>query len=276
MNIQIKEHRYYGKTLFADNGILEIGIPLEFGLRIGHVSFVGEENLLFEQPNDMTQFSTADGWRLHGGHRLWLAPESTDDYHPDNDPIEYTVEDDALILTQREDPRLHVQKTFVIRFDQNRLRITHRVKNLASETLHRALWSISTLAAGGVAYLDLPTRTGGLDHWTRIATWDYTNLGDPRATYTREQIRIEQAPFESPYKIGVGHPLSPVRYENGNTVFKKYFDVQHDRLYPDANVSLEVYVSSHMLELESLAPLVSLAKNEEAEHTEVWELLRKS
>ena len=275
MNIQIREHKHYGKMLFADNGILEIGIPLEFGIRIGHFSFLGGENIMFEQPNDMTQFSTADGWRIHCGHRLWIAPETTDDYYPDNDPIEYAVEGDALILTQREDPRLHVQKTFVIRFDKDRLCVTHRIKNLADETLHCSLWPISTLAAGGVEYIDLPTRTGEFSHWTRISAWDYTDLGDSRASYSKEQIRIRQAVADSPYKIGVGHPLSPVRYEKGDIVFKKHFDIQRDMLYPDANVSFETYVSSHMLEMESLSPLVSLEKNEEAEHTEIWELLRK-
>jgi mannose-6-phosphate isomerase class I len=47
--------------------------------------------------------------------------------------------------------------------------------------------------------------------------WDYTSLGDERAKYERSKIVITHLPLDTKYKIGVGHPISPVRYENGKT-----------------------------------------------------------
>ena len=275
MNISIKNHAIYGKCLFADNGVIEVGIPLDFGLRVGHFSFVGEKNVFFEQPNDMEKFTTDKGWRIRGGHRLWIAPESPLTYCPDNEPISYTVSDDTVTLVQKEDPWLHIIKTFTLKFDGARLEIVHRIENLSEDELECSLWAISVMAAGGTEYIDFERRDGGMDHWHRISTWDYTSLGDPRATYTRDEIKIRHLPVDERYKIGVGHPFGPVRYENDGVVFKKYFAVEKDKIYPDANVSYETFFSQYMVEMESLSPLGKIGKGERMEHSEVWELLRK-
>ena len=161
MNTRIVTHGIYGRCLFADNGVIEVGIPLEFGLRVGHFSFVGEGNVFFEQPQDLPLFRTDGGWAHRGGHRLWLAPESTDDYYPDNEPITYAVEDDSIILTQNEDPWLHLIKQMVITLDENRATVTHRVTNCSDQPLNRAIWGVSALAAGGAEIIDLPQRRGG-------------------------------------------------------------------------------------------------------------------
>jgi hypothetical protein len=146
----IKDHPVHGKYLFANNGIVEVGIPLEFGLRVGHFSFCGGQNVFFEQPRNMEVFTTEDGWRIRGGHRLWLAPESDlDDYFPDNAPITYRMEEDTILLTQQEDPRLHIVKAFALAFEGNQLHITHRITNTNSVPLVCALWAISVMAPGG-------------------------------------------------------------------------------------------------------------------------------
>ena len=275
MNTSIKNHAIYGKCLFADNGVIEVGIPLDFGLRVGHFSFAGEKNVFFEQPNDMQKFTTNKGWRIRGGHRLWIAPESPMTYCPDNEPISYTVSGETLTLVQKEDPWLHIVKTFTLKFDGAKLEVTHSIENLSDDELECSLWAISVMAAGGTEYIDFERRDGGMDHWHRISTWDYTNLGDPRATYTRDEIKIQHLPVEERYKIGVGHPFGPVRYENDGVVFKKYFAVEKDKTYPDANVSYETFFSQYMVEMESLSPLGRIGKGERMEHSEVWELLRK-
>lgn len=275
MNHSIKDHPIFGRTLFADNGIIEVGIPLDFGLRIGHFSFVGEENLFFEHPRDMTEFTSEEGWRHNGGHRLWLAPESDDDYYPDNDPIEYELCGEEIVITQTEDPLLKVIKSIRIGFEGDSLRLTHKVISTAEVPRECGLWSISTLRPGGVEYIDLPLREGGMDPWIRMGAWDYTNYGDPRVKYARDQVVITHLPIDERLKIGFGHPISPVRYEIGDTVFYKHFTVARDRQYPDSNLSYEAYFSKYMTEMESLSPLGVIGKGEAMTHTEVLQLRRK-
>ena len=275
MNHYLTQHAVHGECLHADNGIIEVLIPLNFGIRICHFSFVGEKNVFYEHPNDADFFTTDKGWRIRGGHRLWLAPESEKVYFPDNNPISYTVCDDKIILTQQKDEWLNVVKSFTLSFDGARLKITHQVKNVGTESLSRSLWAISVMAPGGTEYINFERRDGGMDHWHRISTWDYTSLGDSRATYTRDSIIIKHLPLDKKYKIGVGHPYGPVRYENGDIVFIKYFNVEKDKLYPDANVSYETFFSKYMVEMESLSPLFEIKPGESAMHEEILELKRK-
>lgn len=276
INTYIKDHTIHGKCLFADNGVIQVGIPLEFGLRIAHFSFLGGKNVFFEQPKEMEAFTTKDGWRIRGGHRLWLAPESEkNDYYPDNDPIQYRIDGDAIILTQPEDPWLHVVKEFTITFAANQLHIRHRIINTGTEPLECALWAISVMAPGGTETIPLQHRDGGAAHCNRISTWYYTDLGDPRVTYTRDQIVIRQQPLDHPYKVGVGHPRGPVCYQNGDTIFTLDYTVMPDNIYPDGNVSYETYCSNYMLEMETLSPLKTVMPGASLEHPETWSIKRK-
>ena len=275
INRSIKEHEIMGKCLFCDNGIVEVGIPLEYGIRIGHFSFVGEDNLFFEHAPEIDAFTTEDGWRHNGGHRLWLAPESEADYCPDNDPIEYKIDGERIVLIQKEDPWLHVIKEIEITFEEASIKVLHRVTNTSDTPRECGLWSISTLRAGGVEYIDLPLRDGGMDPWIRMGAWDYTSYGDERIKYTREQVTITHLPIDARLKIGFGHSISPVRYEVGGVVFLKHFTVDRSKVYPDTNFSYEAFFSKYMTEMESLSPLGVIGKGESMTHTEVLELRRK-
>lgn len=275
MNIQKKQHAAYGECLFIDNGIIEIAVPVSFGLRVGYFSFVGSENVFFEQPSDMLDFNTAEGWKIRGGHRLWLAPDQNATYYPDNEPITYEIDHDEIILTQKEDTWFKVIKRFKISMEENRLHIKHEVTNTGTCPLEVSLWSISVMAPGGVEIIPLETGEGGMAPISRFSFWDHTNPGDSRAEYRKDRIILKHQPISDRYKIGVGHPVSPVRYELNETVFLKHFDVKKEQRYPDGNVSFETFMSQYMVEIESLSPMLTIQPEETAEHQEVWELCHK-
>lgn len=275
MNWKIDVHPYFGNCLWADDGVTEVIVPLNYGLRIGHFSLCSGENVFYEQPHDMTELTTEDGWRVRGGHRLWLAPESTKVYCPDNEPITYEVRNEEIVLTQKEDPWLGIIKRMRLSFDgEGGIKVVHEIENTGKEELFCSLWAISAMAPGGVERLGFELRDGGMDHWHRVSMWDYTSLGDPRAEYRRDGICLKHEPLEQKYKIGVGHPFGPVTYENRGVIFEKHFSVEKDKEYPDANVSYETFMCKHMVEMESLSPLVKLSAGEKTEHQEIWKLRR--
>ena len=196
MKHEVKNHPLFGKSLYADNGTIEIVIPLEFGIRIGHFSFCGEKNVFFEQPKDMTDLSTPEGWRVHCGHRLWLAPEGNHDYYPDNEPVSFEIIDgDKILLTQNNDPWLSLRKRMLISFgseetgESARLTVMHRVENTGDEELRLSLWAISAMAPGGTEHIPMKKYTDGFFPRHHFSTWHYTNLGDERAKYSHEEIR---------------------------------------------------------------------------------------
>lgn len=273
MNIKIINHPVWDKTLFADNNIIEIGIPLEFGIRIGHLSYKNEENLFYEQPKDSKDLCTPEGFRVRGGHRLWLAPESEKVYYPDNHPIKYEIAGDTIRLFQEEDPWLGVKKSIEITFaGDEEIRIKHSVVNTKQQTREFALWGVTSVAPCGKVYIPLRQRENGYDPLHTVTMWDYTSLGDERAQYTREAITLAHKPIEQKYKIGVGHPNGPVTYENKGVVFEKSFEIDLSAEYPDGGVSFETFMCTHMVEIETLSPLFEIGYNEQAEFVEYWRL----
>lgn len=257
----------------VDNGVIEMIIPLTYGIRIGHFSFCDGENVFFEQPKEMQDLTTTAGWRIRGGHRLWVAPESENVYYPDNEPVSYEIHGEEIVLRQKEDPWLHVKKSMRICFEEGAsVRIVHKIQNTGCKKIEGSLWAISVMAPGGVQHIPLKLREGGLDHWHRISMWDYTSMGDPRAVYTRSEIRLTHLPMDEKYKIGVGHPFGGVWYKNRGVIFEKKFSVQENKTYPDGNVSYESFLCRHMVEMESLSLCREIMRGESMEHSEVWTL----
>ena len=104
--------------------------------------------------------------------------------------------------------------------------------------------------------------------------WDYTSMGDERASYSREEIVLSHRPMDSKYKIGVGHPKDQVCYENDGVSFMKRYEMSPEAVYPDGNVSYETFLCRYMVEMESLSPLYRILPGETKEHVEIWELRR--
>lgn len=276
MNTKIVNHPIWGKALFADNGVIEIGIPLEFGIRISHLSYKNEENLFYEQPNVLNELCTPDGWRARGGHRLWIAPESEKEYFPDNSPITYEISENTICLYQDEDPWLKVIKNIEIIFEEDDcICLKHRVTNTDTTMKKCSIWAVTSVAPNGVEYIPLNFREGGYDPLHRISMWDYTILGDERVKYERELITLSHKSITQKYKIGVGHPNGPVTYENKGVIFEKSYEINPNLEYPDGGVSFETFMCRHMVEIESLSPLFDVKAGECVEFCEKWRLKKR-
>ena len=275
MKTSFRSHPVHGKCLYLENGVIEAGVPLDFGLRVAHFSFSGEENVFFEQPRDMVKFTNEKGWRIRGGHRLWLAPERKEDYAPDNDPVAFEIRKDSVLFTQKKDPLLGVIKSFELSLKENKMKILHRVRNVSGEKMRVSLWALSVLKPGGVLTVPLKEREGGMDPLHRLSLWDYTTLSDDRFHFEKNRIQITQRPALQSLKIGVGHPASPPFYERGDTVFYKHIPFFEGKEYPDGGVSFEVFVSDYMTEIEGLSPLFDLLPEKEAVYEEILELGEK-
>ncbi len=273
MNTKISNHPIWGKALFADNGVIEIGIPLEFGIRIGHLSYKSEENLFYEQPNDLNDLCTPEGFRVRGGHRIWLAPESEKVYYPDNSPIQYEISETKISLFQEEDPWLSVKKSMEITFTgKEEVQVNHIVVNTGGLPREFAIWAITSVAPLGTLQIPLRYRESGYNPIQKITMWYYTNLGDERANYTRESITLSHRPLLQRYKIGVGHPDGPVTYENKGVVFEKAFAIDGEAVYPDGDVSFEAFMCRHMVEIESLSRLFEVQPGDQVSFCETWRL----
>lgn len=268
MNTYIRPHEVFGDCLYADNGIVEIGIPLELGIRIVHFACVGEVNVFYQDSAESLQ----DGFNVYGGHRLWIAPECEADYQPDNAPITYRIINDTIELIQQPTDVLRVEKRVLLRLDGDCVHVAHTIKNYSFKPIVCALWGVTALKGGGVESIDLHTREGGLDPLHHLTVWDHTNVGDPRISFTRDSVTVTHLPIEGKAKIGIGHPKPIVRYAVDGYVFTKQYEIDQSKKYPDGGVSFETFVNRNMLEMESLSPLRTVWPFAGATHTEIWSL----
>ncbi|MCS7190113.1 MAG: DUF4380 domain-containing protein [Fimbriimonadales bacterium] len=274
MRCALQTDRY----LHLTNGVWELKVPTQFGIRILHFGFVGEESLFWLNPDEVDQ-SGGDTWRLYGGHRLWHAPEHpVRTYTPDNTAIEWAWDGTRLLLRQPVEARTGIQKEVVICPDGQELAVVHRLINRNLWSIRLAAWALSVMQPGGVALIPqepyqphpdalLPVRV--------LALWAYTDMSDPRLCWGKRLIQVRQERTATqPLKIGVSNTRGWMAYWRGETLFVKRYEYRPDAAYPDFGCNAEVFTNAAMLELETLSPLTELPPDGVLEHTERWSLHR--
>lgn len=276
MRHEIINYKHFGKCVYATNEIVEVIIPVSFGIRIISYALVGGKNIFFEQPSNMKDLTTEDGWKIYGGHRLWVSPESPLAYYPDNEQVEVDIQDNRITVRQKLDRWLNVRKRITIIFsDNSSVEVVHKIKNCADEKQKYAAWAISSLAAGGEEVISIPQSSGSFSPWQTLTAWDYTNIGDKRALYKSDSIRIRQAKGETKFKIGLSNTLGIYEYHINDNVFEVRSNHDSSGEYSDNGMCFETFICNHMLELETLSPMRLLMPGESMEHTEIWSIREK-
>jgi len=261
-----------------DNSIVEIIASSDVGPRIISFRFKGKENLFYENPAELGK-TGGDSWMAYGGHRLWLAPESTKrTYFPDNDPVEVKILDDGLQLTSRVEKTTGIQKMIEIRVEPSepKVHVKHYMTNLGMWPVTFAPWAISVLRPNGIVVFPHPPR----DHHPEsllpshsISLWGYTRMTDPRWTWGDEYILLRQDPSqEDAQKIGMLNTSGWAAYVYNNTAFIKFFPYLAETRYEDIGSNLESYTNKNYLELETLGPAQTVALDETITYEETWYL----
>ncbi len=223
--------------------------------------------------------SGGEKYQLFGGHRLWLAPESIPfSYNPDNEPVEYELISNGIVLKQQKEETSGIFKEMEITLsaEKNEVKILHRVKNGNENEVELSIWPITMLATGGTAIVPqepfgegdeflLPARP--------IALWPYTKMNDPRWVWGEKYIQAFQDPkLKSEQKIGVLNKQKWAAYVLGQELLIKKFDFHSEATYPDFGCNNEIYICENYLEMETLRPLKKLKSGESIEHVEYWKL----
>ncbi len=270
------DHPDWRAFLRLTSDTLELRIPTQFGIRILHFGWAGEENLFWTAP---TASDAPDLWRVYGGHRLWHAPEHpVRTYQPDNTPIEWRWDGAQLLLRQPTEPQTGIQKEVVITPLRDSVQVRHRLINRNLWEVRLAAWALSVMRPSGIAWIPqepyrphpealLPVR--------RVALWAYTDMSDSRLRCGTRLIQVHQDPSAThPLKIGVSNSLGWMAYTLGATLFVKRYAFDPSADYPDFGCNTEVFTNAEMLELETLSPLMTLPPDGVLEHTEQWSLHR--
>jgi len=189
MKIETISFQGWANCLRLSTPGVELIATTDVGPRLLHFARPGGENQLRIFPETAGQ-AGGDEFRLYGGHRFWIAPEAMPrTYYPDNFPV--TVEDQCGFVRLVAPPETTgIQKELDIVLDETQAAavIVHRARNTGLWPLELAPWAITLMELGGVAILPLPPKgshaSGDLLPAASLAVWSYTDLSDPRFTFT--------------------------------------------------------------------------------------------
>lgn len=273
MQHDIRKTEQWGNVLWLEHGDVEIGVALEFGIRIVHLSLKGMENLYYVQPNDLSDNFTKGDWRVYGGHRLWMAPESLESYCPDNNPVDYKMEENSVLITQQPDPALQIRKSIRITcLEDGTVALDHEIENLSQETILGASWGVNTLAGGGVAKINFVGERGFNPKRT-VSLWGLTNLHDPRIHFESDRvIATHMADVPEYFKIGLYVQPGEAVLENKGQKMTIRFDVAPMDDCIDGGCNFELFLCTKFMELETLGVKTQIAPGKTAGHREIWQL----
>lgn len=257
-----------------ENESIRLLLSRSIGPRILSLSFMGGKNLLAELPDFVTECPGVGPFHFYGGHRLWHAPEELSrTYLPDDSPVEITPIENGYLITQAVEIKTGLQKSIEVHLEKNspRIVVTHRITNHGLWNVTCAPWAITQLKTGGVAILPQAQKKTGVLPNRSLALWDYTNMSDPNLTWGENYILVN-ADMKAPFKVGFPNPRGWLAYWLENTLFVKHAKYEAQSAYYDFGSSSECYCNDQFLELETLAPITTIAPKESITHIETWAL----
>ena len=277
MKLEVKTHPVHGRILMLSDEYIELAGALEFGIRIVYLSVPGKENLLYVQPSDLSDnLVTPGGWRIHGGHRFWAAPEGELSYYPDNDPVTYETLPDGFVLKQKTDPWTHMQKTLSVELDgKSRLRVIHTLTYEGDESVQAAAWGVTTLRGGGTAVFPFPKAEGNEFRVNRsLGLWGDTSLSDQRLSFSGDKIIAKHDGSRAYFKLGMYNADGRISMENLGQKLQIDIPVYPmDAYAADRGCNAELFMDPNVMELETLGETKLLKKGESVSHTEYWTVL---
>jgi hypothetical protein len=276
MGVEIKKDTYgkYGSVLKISNGKIKMMATLNIGPRIIHFSIEDKGNMLADALDAHVEHDRGN-WHIYGGHRLWHGPEAIPrSYMPDNGPVNYEEDKDALVLRPEAEPYTQIQKEIRIKPTKDGAKVTHLLTNGNAWPVELTVCAITACAKNGTLIVPLAKEQSGLAPNRILTFWPYSNAADPRFTLDKDYLMLRQDPnAAAPFKAGVNNEEGWTAYlANGSLFVKKYQHVPNAK-YPDCGVSTEAYTTDWGMEVGTLSPLTMVQPGETAMHEEQWHLI---
>ncbi len=280
MMLEKVPYKGWKNCLRLANREIELIITTDVGPRIIRAGFTGGQNLFKNVDKEMGLVG-GDEWRIYGGHRLWHAPEvKPRTYAPDNDPVEYEMNAETLLLKQKVEKITGVEKQISIKLSKssNKVYVNHRIINRNPWSIELAPWTLSVMAPKGRAIFpqeEYRPHPDCLIPARPVVLWHFTNMSDPRWTWGGKYIQLKQNPnATTKQKCGMMNKQGWAAYLLDGEIFIKQYDYDPKVVYADYGCNTETYTDSNFLELETLGPLTRIYTDDYIDHNEIWFLAK--
>lgn len=250
------------------------------GPRLAFLSRRAGENLLYWAPGRHRHGE----WDLMGGHRFWLARPGADEaeetYAADNCACELRTARDGFTLTAPAIPGVQIVRSVAVRARAaDRLTVEHRVANVGHMLWSGGAWALTcTLPTPTTTYV-IPlsdASTWDTASMTFFRRWGGTHTGsydDPQFSMAADAVRVRSLGAENKRAFRAAPGIIALHDATRDVLFAKRSEWQRGGVYPmDSNLAVYTGESSFMVEMETMAPLVTLKPREAVTHVEEWVL----
>ena len=258
-----------------ENTAISLLITRSVGPRVISLRFQGGDNLFAELPGFTTECPDGTLFHFYGGHRLWHAPENMPrTYVHDNGPVEIVPGQDGLLVTQPVEAQTGIEKSILVSLvdEKPQVILRHTLTNRGLWPVECAPWTITQLKTGGVALLPQSQQPTGMLPNRTLALWPYSGINNPCVSWGDRLILVRAEMQAGVFKVGFPNRRGWLAYWNAGTLFVKRAAFDPQAAYYDFNSSSECYCNSHFIELETLAPIITLEPGASVTHAETWEL----
>ena len=287
MSIRIFEEEYgnFGKCLVMSNGTVTARITVDVGPRIISYALDGCRNVLNEDTQRSTYrdsdelhrfFGTDENWYIYGGHRLWSSPESfPESYTPDNSPVRYDISGGTVTFTPAPRTKVGEQHVMRVTLAENGSGITvyHSLENISDKPIRLSPWCMTVGEKGGTLIVPQSREQTGLLSNRRLILWEYTDIRDERLYISNKYLTLRQTDKPEKFKIGMNNIDGWCAYVSDGQIFRKSFGYERGVHYPDGGCNFETFTDRHIIEIETLGVLKTLAPGEKNEAAENWSLI---
>jgi hypothetical protein len=244
------------EALQCSHGQYELIAGISAGPRILSLRHLNGANLLYEDKND---FRVGD-WRLYGGHRFTIAPESDASYCPDNEPCETDITPAGVTIKAKQRPdglRLSIQISAAAQgFD-----VLHLLENKGADNWEGALWAITCIP-----------RTAALRAACTDSSLHYWPGADPENWRMENgQVSVASGGFTAKAGWHSRRIQLAAQQQQGLLVIQSP-DAAAQQECTDNGCNTEVYVCAGFMELETLSSNQQVPPGGVAQHLQQWRL----
>jgi hypothetical protein len=240
-------------------GEYTLTIGISAGPRILSFSYNGGENMLYE---DQTGFRVGE-WRMYGGHRFTVAPESDASYYPDNEPCGVKIEGAAVhIAAQQRSNGLTL--SLVISASLQGFCIDHVLVNGGIPDWEGALWAITCVPRAHILFG--ACKTNNINFWpgTDASKWKQAD----------GRISVDDGAFRG--KTGwysITPELKAIGQQGAFTIISPV--ISTPELCVDNNSNAEIFVCPYWAELETLSEKFLVAPGGSVSHRQYWQFVSR-
>jgi hypothetical protein len=240
----------------CESGKLELIVGISAGPRILSFRHVDHENLLYY---DYTNFRVGD-WRIYGGHRFTIGPESEESYVPDNAPCDTAIIDSSLsIISERRQSGIQLSLLITEVEACEGFTIEHILTNYGDEDWVGALWAITCIPRS--ARVNAKCTTSNIHFWpeTNPANWQLTV----------DLVTIKAGDFKGKAGWYSDYPLLTALQSHGTFEITVLEGSSPDKCI-DNGSNVEVFVCPDFIELETLSPNLNVPPGTTVQHQQRW------